>query len=134
MFFHKSADINGILELIKPKLTCILSNCKWGIDVTITEHQKNRSLEQNKYMWAVYKHIFKFWEETGFIIDNLPLKKICSNFLHEYFKARFDLKTTTNLSTTEFIAYLDGIQQLMIEQTQGHYDPIYPEERFQTFN
>lgn len=23
-------------------------------DVTINAHQKNRSLEQNKYMWAIY--------------------------------------------------------------------------------
>lgn len=66
-------------------------------------------------------------------IDGLKLRFLSSEFLHEYFKARFDLKTTTKLSTAEFMNYTDSIQNLMLEQTFGHYDPIYPEERFQEF-
>lgn len=37
------------------------------------------------------------------------------------------------MDTAEFMNYTDSIQNLMLEQTFGHYDPIYPEERFQEF-
>lgn len=133
MFFSKGADINGILELIKPKLAVVLNNANFGIDIDIKNHSKTRSTEQNRYLWSIYKHIVDFWVDTGFIIDGLKLKFINSDFLHEYFKARFDLKTTTKMSTAEFMQYTDGIQNLMIEQTKGTYDPIYPENHYQEF-
>lgn len=133
MFFHKSADINGILEHIKPKLVAVLSNATYGIDIDIKNHARIRSSEQNRYLFAIYKHIVEFWQDTGFIVDRLPLRFVTSDFLHAYFKSRFDLKTTTKLSTTEFMNYADSIQNLMIEQTKGAYDPIYPEERYQEF-
>lgn len=131
MYFPKSADIDGILSLLKPKLNAVLNNAKWGVDVLIKEHQKKRSNEQNKYMWAIYDHIVKFYQDTGFIIDNLQIKNLNSEFLHAYFKAKFDIKTTSNLSTTEFMAFTDHIQLEMTEQSKGFYDPIYPEDRFQ---
>lgn len=131
MYFPKSADIDGILSLLKPKLNAVLSNAKWGVDVTINAHQKNRSLEQNKYMWAIYDHIVKFYRETGFIIDDLPIKNLNSEFLHAYFKAKFDIKTTSNLSTSAFMEFTDRIQLEMTEQSKGFYDAIYPEDRFQ---
>lgn len=133
MFFHKSADINSILELIKPKLAAVLKSTPYGVDIDIKKHTKTRSVDQNRYLFAIYKHIVEFWQETGFIIDGLKLRFLSSEFLHEYFKARFDLKTTTKLSTAEFMNYTNSIQNLMLEQTFGHYDPIYPEERFQEF-
>lgn len=133
MFFHKSANINGILELIRPKLAAVLSDASYGIDIEIKNHVRTRSTEQNRYLFAIYKHIVEFWRETGFTPDGLHLRFITSDFLHEYFKARFDLKTTTKMSTSEFMNYTDGIQNLMIEQTKGAYDPIYPEERYQEF-
>ncbi len=133
MFFHKSASIDGILELIKPKLAAVLNNASYGIDIDIKNHVKTRSIEQNRYLWGIYKHIVEFWNETGFVPDGLKLRFITSDFLHEYFKARFDLKTTTKMSTAEFMNYTDGIQQLMLEQTKGVYEPIYPDEHYQEF-
>lgn len=73
MFFHKSANAEGILTLIKPKLEVVLSNAKYGIDIEIKNHAKSRSLEQNNYLWAIYSHIVKFWQDTGFIPDGLRL-------------------------------------------------------------
>lgn len=133
MFFHKSANADGILTLIKPKLEAVLSNAKYGIDIEIKNHAKTRSLEQNKYLWAIYKHIVEFWESTGFIVDNLPLRFVTSDFLHEYFKNRFDHRTTTKMTTAEFMNYTDSIQNLIIEQSKGEYDPIYPDGNYQEF-
>lgn len=134
MYFPVGSDINGILAFITPKLKAVLNSAKYGVDIDIKNHIRNRTLEQNKYLYAIYKHIVEFHQEHDtFMIDNLPLKFISSDFLHAYFKARFDIKTTTKMSTIEFTEYTDKIQLLMINQTNGIYDPIYPEDRYQTF-
>lgn len=126
--FHKAADIEGIIKTIKPKIKALLNECKYGISIEIEELKKTRTDAQNKLLWAVYKHIVDFWSTTGFIIDDLNIRYINSNFIHGYFKARFDIKSTKKLTTIEFMNYVDGIQNIMIEQTKGEYDPIYIEE------
>ena len=133
MYFPVGSDINGILRFIAPKLQAVLNSAKYGVDIDIKNHVRNRTLEQNRYLHAIYKHIVEFCDQYKFMPDNLNIRFINSDFLHEYFKARFDVKTTTKMSTKEFTEYTDKIQLLMIEQTKGLYDPIYPEDRFQTF-
>ena len=133
MYFGSQASADGVLALIKPKLQAVLCNSQYGVDISIKPHVRNRTTCQNSYLWGIYAHIVEFWQQTGFMPDGLNLRFINSDFLHEYFKARFDIKTTTELSTAEFSKYADGIQNLMIEQTRGVYDPIYPEERCQQF-
>lgn len=134
MYFPVGSDINGILRFIAPKLQAVLNGAKYGVDIDIKNHIRNRTLEQNKYLYAIYKHIVEFCGQTGFMPDNLNIKFINSDFLHEYFKARFDVKTTKKMSTIEFTEYTDKIQLLMINQTNGIYDPIYPEDRYQTMD
>lgn len=131
MNFPKSANIMGILEFIKPTIEQVLNVSKYGITIDIRPQVRIRSKAQNDYLWSVYSNIVKFWEQTGFMPDGLKLNYINSKFLHEYFKARFDIKTTTKLTTAEFCEYTDKIQQLMTEQSKGNYDPIYPDQPLQ---
>ena len=133
MYFPQGATADNILFLIKPKLEALINGSAHGVDIEMRKHIKKRSLEQNAYLWGIYSNIVKFYDQTGFIPDNLPVKFINSDFLHEYFKMRFDVKETKKLNTAEFSAYTDKIQQLMLEQTNGDYDPIYPESTYQTF-
>lgn len=131
MNFPKSANIDGILAFIRPTIEQVLNSAKYGVTVDVRPQVRKRSLEQNSYLWGIYSNIVKFWEQTGFMPDGLKLNYINSNFLHEYFKARFDIKTTTKLTTAEFCEYTDKIQHLMTEQSKGNYDPIYPEQPLQ---
>ena len=133
MYFPQGATADNILFLIKPKLEALINGSAHGVDIEMRKHIKKRSLEQNAYLWGIYSNIVKFYDQTGFIPDNLPVKFINSDFLHEYFKMRFDVKETKKINTAEFSAYTDKIQQLMLEQTNGDYDPIYPESTYQTF-
>ena len=127
MYIPASANINGILAYIKPTIEAIFNSSSNGIDIEIKKHTRKRTLPQNDYLWAVYKHIYEFYLETGFIPDELKIKFIDTDFLHEYFKARFDVKSTKNLTTAEFSRYVDSIQLMMTEQTKGRYKPIYPD-------
>lgn len=131
MYFAQYADAEGICKLIKPKIAALLANSINGISIDIKKYQRNRTTEQNRYLWAIYSHIVDFHNSTGFIPDGLTLNFINSDFLHEYFKARFDVKETKKLSTSEFCDYTDKIQNLMTEQSKGEYDPIYPEQPLQ---
>lgn len=130
MYFAQFADVDGIIRLIQPKISALLQHSSNGICIDIKRYQRTRTTEQNKYLWAIYKHIVEFYEQTGFVPDNLPLHFLNKDFCHEYFKAKFDVKETKNLSTVDFCAYTDKIQLLMIEQTKGEYSPIYPEQPF----
>lgn len=105
-----------------------LVNSGKEIELVLSETKSKRTTEQNKWLWAVYKHIVLFWTDTGFMPDNLDnkLKFINSDILHCWFKCRFDVKTTTKLSTEDIGKYIDKIQNLMVEQTDGEYEPIYP--------
>lgn len=130
MCFSQYVKVDDILKFIQPKLSALLQNSPYGIIIDIKKNKRTRTDRQNKYLWAIYKNIVEFYEKTGFIPDNLPLNRINSDFLHEYFKALFDVPTSRTLSTKEFCEYTDKIQLLMTEQTKGEYDPIYPEEPF----
>jgi hypothetical protein len=99
------------------------------VDASVEIYHRKRTIPQNKYLWAVYKNIVLFWTDTGFVPDGLQVRFINSDFLHKYFSARFDVHTTTKFNTVEMMEYVDKIQQLMIEQTKGEYEPIIPEER-----
>lgn len=85
MFFHKAANIDGILKFIRPKLEVTLNSSKYGIDVDIKTfpHPVNRA--KQIFVGDLQAHC-RFWERTGFIVDNLPLRFVTSDFLHEYFK------------------------------------------------
>lgn len=131
MNFSKAASIEGILQFIRPKIEQLLSSSKYGITICVSPQVRRRSIEQNRYLWGIYSHIVQFFSDTGFIPDALNVKFINSDFLHAYFKARFDVKETKKMSTADFCKYCDQIQQLMIEQSHGEYDPIYPEQPFQ---
>ncbi len=132
MFFQNYIPVERILDAIKGNISAMLPNSKYGIDITIKPHTKLRTNEQNKLLWEVYNHIVSFYNDTGFIIDGLNLKFLNADFLHEYFKVRFNIKSTAKLSTIEFSQFINQIQTEMVEQTQGEYEPIIPEDNYLT--
>lgn len=130
MFFYQNTPVEKILEMIKNNIVAMIPNAKWGIDINIIPHKRQRTLQQNKLLWEIYNHIVEFYNDTGFIIDNLNIRFLNSDFLHEYFKVRFNVKSTAKLNTQDFSRYVDSIQNEMIEQSCGEYEPIICEENY----
>lgn len=100
-----------------------------GIDITIKEHKRKRTLPQNDWLWSVYKHIVDFYNETGYFLDGLQLRFCNTDLVHEYCKARYGIKSTTKLSTKEIGEYIETIQRDLVEQSNGQYEAIYPIEK-----
>ena len=128
MYFSPYMSADQVLQHIKPKLEVVIKNCHYQYSIDIKNCKKKRTIDQNSYMWAIFDHIVKFNHATGFIPDSLNLNFITADFLHEYFKARFDVKQTKDMDYDTHWDFCQQIQQLMIEQTKGEYDPIYPPE------
>ena len=127
MKIQNESQINYVFKTVYNQASNLLKSGK-EVDLIVSEIKNKRTVEQNKWLWAVYKHIVIFWTDTGFMPDNLDkkLKFINSDILHCWFKCRFDIKTTTKLSTEDIGKYIEKIQNLMVEQTNGEYEPIYP--------
>ena len=130
MFFRFGTSVESIIKSIKPNLEAMVYTARNGIDVNIKQHFRKRTNDQNRLLWEIYSHIVSFYYDTGFIIDNLKLNFITTEFLHEYFKVRFNVKTTTNLNTKDFSSFIDKIQNEMITQTNGEYEPIIADDNY----
>jgi len=96
--------------------------------VEVKQYRRNRSSEQNRYLWGVvYRRI----------IDAMPGTKIDPDHLHEYWLGecfgwdvcdvigwakKVPMKRSSKLSTVEFIEFYEFIQRRCIE-TMGLYVP-----------
>ena len=101
------------------------------MQVTITEYKRNRTLEQNAYLWgvvypAIRKHVL---ESTG---DNYTSEEV-----HEWIKETFldgtpkqvmgkyvVVRSTKKLSTKEFSELKERIQHYFAEQDLIIQDPV----------
>lgn len=127
MRIYRIEDLDKAVCLLKRQAETLLKSSK-PVDMCCVEVKKRRTLQQNNYLFELYQHLLDFYQETGFMIDGLEkkVKFITKDLLHEYLKARFDIKTTTKLSTVDFTEYVDKIQNEWIEQSGGEYEYFFP--------
>lgn len=121
---------NIVLDLsnpqVKAQLGAYVRQLQGSYRVTIVRERKRRSDLQNRYYWGVVVNLFAEWlRENGHEVDEENEKA------HRMLAGRFlkfdelDLKTgevigdyiksTSDLSTTEFIAYIEQCAQWMAE-------------------
>lgn len=101
-----------------------------SVKITMELARKLRSQEQNRYMWAIFDNIANFYLDTGFMPDGLQskLKFFNKDVAKVWFSAKYGIKHTSCIDTKEMADFLDNVQRDMLEQSQGEYNPIYPEE------
>jgi hypothetical protein len=99
------------------------------IKIEFEVYRQTRTLQQNKYMWSVFQHIADFYQETGFMPDGLEknLKFFNKDVAKVWFSAKYDIHHTSTTNTKEMVDFIDAVQNDMIQQTKGEYEPIYPE-------
>lgn len=132
MRFNRLEDLEVGISLIKEQTKRLLESGK-PVDVCCKVVVNQRTNQQNKYLFALYGHLLAFYNDTGFMIDGLKFKFYTREFLHEYLKARFDVKTTTKLSTKAFTEYVDKIQNEWITQSMGEYEYFFPFEKLDDY-
>lgn len=119
--------LNDVLGFIGMQAYEILMSGKF-VDISCAVARDKRTSQQNKYLFELYTHLVDFYNDTGFVIDEIDknVKFITKDFLHEYLKARFDVKTTTKMSKEKFSEYVDKIQSEWITQSHGEYEYFIP--------
>ena len=116
-------DIPDTIKRVAETLYKNIDSCYKGINIVLKKQTGTRTIEQNKLLWAIYNHIISFFAETGFIIDRLPMYFLTPDFLHEYFKIRFNVASTANLSIDQFTNFINSIETEMTRQSHGAYTP-----------
>jgi len=130
MFFQNFIETDKILELVRQKIEAMRPTAKYGFDIEVKEHIRRRTDRQNAFYFEVLAHICDFSRKTGYMPDKIKLPYVDNSMLHAFFKCRFNIRTTTKLTTGEFTEYIDQIQNLVCEQSNGDYDPLIIENNY----
>lgn len=107
-------------------LSDYLKKCKdWFYEINIKKQYKQRSLEQNSYLWGVcYKMLSEhLWYELDEVHDVM-----CEKFLRQTYKIKGGIelhrnRSTTELTTEEFNKYIDDIR-LFSQKFLSLYIPL----------
>jgi hypothetical protein len=132
MKIYRLDDLENCLWLVEKQAITILESGK-PVDVCCSVVKKHRTNQQNRYLFKLYEHLLEFYEQTGFMIDGLRFKFYTKDFLHEYLKARFDVGTTTKMTTEEFTNFVDKIQNEWMTQSGGEYEYFFPYEKLNEY-
>lgn len=132
MKIYRLDDLGNSLKLVEKQARTILESGK-PVDVCCSVVKKHRTNQQNRYLFKLYEHLLDFYKQTGFMIDGLRFKFYTKDFLHEYLKARFDVGTTTKMTTQQFTEFVDNIQNEWMEQTGGEYEYFFPYEKLDEY-
>lgn len=122
MFFNNNTSSQQILNWAESQLSAIKSIAKNGIDIEIRPHKIQRSNQQNRFLMAIMVAIVKFYHETGFMPSGLSAWAMRTDILKEYWKARLGVENTHKLDTAAFGRFIDEIQRIMVEETQGEWE------------
>jgi len=83
-----------------------------NVDVIVRRHKKDRTLPQNRYLWAVcYKLIS---DHTGYTVDEIH-DSMRAMFLIDNLGKFPVVRSTTSLDTVAFTAYVESIRQFASE-------------------
>ena len=129
-FFLPTCSTENLLRYCENQIRAVQPIAQHGIQIEIRPHRKPRTFKQNRFLMEIMQHIVRFYHETGFKPDNIHDWCMRTDVLKEFFKARFAVKSTTKLSTKEFIEFTDNIQRMMQEQSHGEYIVLDPEESY----
>ena len=129
-FNYEDHSETGGLAAFDKAVEALESKLKEGTEYTLylCDHKKNRSLAANRYYWGVV--IKELQKHTGIDTEDL----------HEFLKFQFNKKkvditgdtaeigaSTKNLTTEEFIKYIEKVRIWALEKLDGLYIPL-PQE------
>lgn len=122
MYFNRDSNYTDILDWVANQLPAVQKVAKYGVDIEIKPHKIQRSNQQNRFLMEIMVILAQFCRNTGYRPKGLSDWAIKPLVLKEYWKGRYGIETTKNLSTTEFSAFIDWIQLTLVEETYGEWE------------
>lgn len=130
MFFMNITSTDSISAWVARQIEATRESVKYGWDVEIKPHKKQRSYQQNRYLVAVMEHIVRFYHDTGYMPEGCAPWAMRTDVQKEYWKARLGVGSTAKLSTKEFGEFVDRIQGTMAAESGGEYEIITPPDAY----
>lgn len=130
MFFQNIVPTDSITAWVGRQVDAMRAGLKYGFDIEIKPHKKTRTTQQNRFLMAVMQNIVRFYQDTGFIPDDLAPWVMRTDILKEYWKAKFGVMDTHKLDTQAFGEFIDKIQAEMVAQSGGEYEIITPPDNY----
>ena len=122
MFFQTGTSPETITAWVQAQVAALAPDVKYGLDVEVRPHRKQRTCAQNRFMMAIMQNIVRFYQRTGFIPAGLSPWAMRTDILREYYKARFGVGESHKLDTKAFTEFIDQIQQSMVQESHGEYE------------
>lgn len=130
MFFPKDTPYKKIQEWIIVQLPAVYQVAKDGIEIEIKPHKKKRSNAQNKFLMEIMLAIVRFYRKTGYVVPGLQAWAMQPLILKEYWKARYGIEHSSQIDPKDFSAFIDFIQQTMVEETGGEYEILQTDSAY----
>ena len=122
MYFALPTATESITAWVASQVEALRPDIKYGWDVDVRPHKKQRTYSQNRFLMVIMQNIVRFYNRTGFMPDGLKHWEMRTDILKEYWKNRFGVGASHKLSTQEFGEFIDQIQQTMVQESSGEYE------------
>lgn len=122
MFFPLETSTESIKNWVATQVDAMRPSLKYGWDVVVMPHKKQRTYQQNRFLMTIMQNIVRFYQRTGFLPAGLSPWAMRTDILKEYYKARFGVGESHKLDTKAFTDFIDQIQQSMVQESHGEYE------------
>lgn len=129
MFFSSDASLQQIQSWVARQYNT-MGLQKNGYDVELRPHRKQRSTEQNRFLMAIMVELVRFYHETGFMPQGCQPWMMRTDIQKEYWKARLGVVSTAKLDTKAFGNFVDGIQRILVEESDGEWQIMEPDSAY----
>ena len=130
MWFPSDASLSQIQAWVAKQFTAVSGGVKHGFDVELRPHRRQRSNEQNRFLHAILQAMVVFYRNTGFVPSGLSPWAMQVDVLKVYWKSRYGIQTTRNLTTAEFTKFIDFIQLTMVEESNGCWEILTTDSQY----
>lgn len=130
MFFQPNTPLEEIQNWIDMQLPAVHKVAKRGVEINITPHKSKRTVEQNRFLMVIMTAIVRFYNDTGFMPDGCQKWMMRTDIQKEYWKARYGVESSSKMEISEFIKFIDFIQNTMVEETGGEYEILQTDSAY----
>ncbi|MBQ2016996.1 MAG: hypothetical protein II208_00515 [Alphaproteobacteria bacterium] len=130
MWFPSDVLLERIQSWVAQQYGAVSGRAKHGFDVELRPHRRQRSNEQNRFLHAILQAMVVFYRNTGFVPAGLSPWAMQVDVLKVYWKSRYGIQTTRNLTTAEFTKFIDFIQLTMVEESNGCWEILTTDSQY----
>lgn len=130
MYFAQDTSLETIVNWVGKQYYAVKPSAHHGLDVDLKPHKRQRSTQQNRFLYAILVALVRFHQETGFCPPDVSPWAMRVEALKFYYKDRFGVGSSSKLDTKAFGEFIDNIQRSLVEETCGEWQILEPDSAY----